>query len=1490
MVQKFTGDDAYDVNKWFRDLERALEMFRCSENEKLMAAMRKIGGTAATFMRSRDVVSYVDFKQKMLQYFGRTYSLQEVYNQLRERKLMAGESIKHYVAVMLEIAQRAPLPELDIVEAIIDGLQDRSNNISLLFGATTIDQLQTLINRYEKRRGAVPVPIRPAASAIQGGAVPKTYNKQWPTTETPVTQMPGAQPNRQSSSATATDMSQIRCFNCFEYGHYQGGCLKPKRPMNSCFVCGEVGHKKSQCPRRLNRTAAQQPQATAATSTTSVPTAAAGATDAAAANIGLVNECDENWDEPVGHDQLAADQTAEVRRLASQLQFKNLVSVAFQIRNKCIEVKESALFDSGSPACFVKRSLVPFIIDDKLLASNYRGLGNCKVNTHGLIKCHITFRGEKYTHFFFVLPDEDAIVPLLIGRDLMNVMNICLCQIQNNKNIIAKRVSHCYCQIHKNKNKNKLSYSKVDLLNLKKENKAKELKSDIVDALKSFDLFKRPQKNDEKIDSVPTSQGTDCPLFKEKCKSESELFIGAIDFDKKENMKDIEEVILLVDSNGINSDVKVDINPQLPESVACELKSIIKEKYLNKIGNKKMNSFSMKIKLIDNKPVHTNPRRLSYGEKREVQETIDKLLGEGIIQPSESPYASPIVLVRKNGKLRMCVDYRGLNKLTVRDNFPLPLIEDCLEYFSGKKYFTTLDLKSDFHQVPMHPESVPLTSFVTPMGQYEYLSMPFGLTNAPAVFQRIINSVLKKMIDEKKLVVFLDDISIATVTLDQQKAILSEALTLLAEAGLILNFEKCKVGYESLTYLGYRISEKGIGLNEMHIEAIKNFPVPRNTKEVEKCHGLFSYFRKFVRDFARIARPLTNLIKKGAVFEWTDDCMNAFLTLRKKLTEAPILCVYDPKRETELHTGASAKGFGAAIMQKQNDGKFHPVAYFSKCTSAAEANYHSFELETLAIVYALKRFRMFLQGIPFTMVTDCNSLMLTLSKKQINPRIARWALEFEDYNYTVRHRKGDQMAHVDALSRNFPVGEVDGSDVDLNIQISQSRDEIIENLRLKLENADIPGYILENGLVFRVNDQQKKQLYVPKEWEENVMRMVHENYGHMGIEKCATQIQKHYWFPNMREKLNKFIKNCLKCIYYSVPPRSNARNLHSIEKVPEPFHTLHIDHFGPLPSIKSKRKHVLVVVDSFTKFTKLYAVNSTNTKEAICAMKKYFEVYSRPIRIISDQGKGFDLGEFAQFMKDSNIKHVENSVASPQSNGQVKRANRVIKAILAKTTEPIEHSDWVKQLSGVEFAINNTIHCTTKQTPSKMLFGAEQRGEIIDELTEYLHANYSNDTENLNDIRKEAKRAIEKSQLESQKYHKSNHSEAIKFKVGDLVVIKHVDTTIGKNKKFNIKYRGPYCIRKYLGNDRYVITDVENCQLTQMPYENIIDSSRMKLWLEHIKNNDKVDEGNTIEISNNQRSDENYTDYEYLESSQLTNSGQLPDDFYTNYEFLDDDQ
>lgn len=353
-----------------------------------------------------------------------------------------------------------------------------------------------------------------------------------------------------------------------------------------------------------------------------------------------------------------------------------------------------------------------------------------------------------------------------------------------------------------------------------------------------------------------------------------------------------------------------------------------------------------------------------------------------MIRPSNSPYASAIVLVKKkSGKIRMCVDYRALNKLTVRDNYPLPLIEDCIDYLQNKRFFSVLDLKSGFHQVQMDPESVKFTAFVTPFGQYEYLKMPFGLKNAPAVFQRFINGIFRDMIDDRRIIVYMDDILIATENFDEHKRLVREVLERINLRALELNIDKCKFGFAEIDYLGYSVTSSGIRPNNSHIKSIQNFPVPTNAKQLQSCIGLFSYFRRFVPLFSQIAKPLQNLLKRDSPYNFKDECLNAFNELKSRLVKSPVLAIYSPERETELHCDASSIGFGSVLLQRQDDKKFHPISYFSKTASGAESKYHSFELETLSIIYALRRFRPYLEGIAFTIVTDCNSLTMTLEKK-----------------------------------------------------------------------------------------------------------------------------------------------------------------------------------------------------------------------------------------------------------------------------------------------------------------------------------------------------------------------------------------------------------------------------------------------------------------------------------------------------------------------------
>lgn len=936
----------------------------------------------------------------------------------------------------------------------------------------------------------------------------------------------------------------------------------------------------------------------------------------------------------------------------------------------------------------------------------------------------------------------------------------------------------------------------------------------------------------------------------------------------------------------INETCEIDINPQLEKGIKQQIEQLITDEYLCPNLAPTPYNYEMTIRLEKDTPFHYTPRKLSYDEREALREIIDDYLKRDIIRQSESPYASPIVMVKKkNGKYRKCINYRSLNKVTLRDNYPMPFIEECLEYLGNKRFFTTLDLENGYHHVRIAEESKKYTSFVTPYGQYEYNRMPFGLKNGPAVFQRYIHDCLRDLIDAGKVIVYMDDITIATDDLESHMEILTEVMRRLAKYELKLNLKKCQFAYETVNFLGYAASKEGIRPNESHIQAIKEYPMPTTLRQVRSCLGLFSYFRKFIPNHAKIAHPLQRLMRDNVKFVIDEKCKEAFAELKRKLITPPVLAIFDRSKETELHTDASAVGYGAVLLQRQGDGKMHPVYYYSKATSPEESRCHSYELETLAIVYALQKFDNYLRPIEFTIITDCSALSPTFDKKNLCPKIARWALALQHYHFRIQHRSGIMMGHADALSRCHNTERVDTRDyqaeimsriaavcalteeeldeninedeeyddeaemqkkipckivsvanqLELNfmVQATQNRDEKILILRTRLENERVDGFELKDGLVYRRDKKQRLQLFVPQEMEENVIRMIHEKICHMGIDKTHEQIKKNFWFENMKTKVDKFIKNCIRCIMCSPPARINERNLYNIPKKPIPFDTIHVDHYGPLPSIKGPRKHILVIIDAFTKFTKLYAVKSTGTNEVKVCLDKYYAAYSRPRRMITDRGSTFRSLDFAEYLLKRNIQHIKIAVKSAQANGQVERVNRIITAMLSKVTDPVDHSDWSKMLEQAEYALNNTTHCATKQTASQLLFGVDQRGEVVDYLTEFLQEILVDEPiQSLKQKREEASTAIHKSQEYNARYFESKNRPPKVYSEGEFVVLRHFDTTVGTNKKFNEKYRGPYVIHKVLPHDRYVIRDIENCQITQLPYDGVVEACKIRKWKE----------------------------------------------------------
>ncbi|KAL4147807.1 hypothetical protein QTP88_002156 [Uroleucon formosanum] len=549
----------------------------------------------------------------------------------------------------------------------------------------------------------------------------------------------------------------------------------------------------------------------------------------------------------------------------------------------------------------------------------------------------------------------------------------------------------------------------------------------------------------------------------------------------------------------------------------------------------------------------------------------------------------------------------------------------------------------------------------------------------------------------------MDDILIATEAVPEHFVILKKVFNLAAKFDLKFRLDKCSFLYECIEYLGYIIDEVSVCPSPRNIDSIKNYPIPKNQKQVRQFIGLASYFRRFIPNFSLIAKPLHNLLKKDIPFVFGNAEHCAFNTLKNQLSEAPILSIYTPSAETELHCDASSYGYGSVLLQRQITGKLHSVFYFSQRTTQAESRYHSFELECLAVVYSIKRFHIYLAGIHFKIITDCNSFRLTLDKQNINPRISRWAL-LQNYDFEISHGPETKMGHVDTPSRCHNILVLEANTFEQILSVKQEIDGKIVEIRNNLEVSSDKYFELREGLVY-CKDKGKLLFYVPQAMENNVIRSCHDDMAHIGIEKVVENIRRIYWFPDMNLKVRNYVFNCLKCIEYSLITGKREGYLHSIPKGDRPFLTIHVDHLGPLEKTKNSNKFILVIIDSFSEFIKCYPNRTTKTEEVVLHLKNYFRTYSKPKRLVSDQGTAFTSNDFKNFLLSESVEHVLIATGTPRANGQVEIVNRSIMPMLAKISEPI--NDWDRMIYKVEFAINNTIHRSTGQTPSR-LFGIKQ--------------------------------------------------------------------------------------------------------------------------------------------------------------------------------------
>lgn len=834
------------------------------------------------------------------------------------------------------------------------------------------------------------------------------------------------------------------------------------------------------------------------------------------------------------------------------------------------------------------------------------------------------------------------------------------------------------------------------------------------------------------------------------------------------------------------------------------------------------------------KPTFGPIYQLSENELKVLKEYIETNLRKGFIRPSESPAGYPILFApKKDGKLRLCVDYRQLNNITIKNRYALPLISELQERTNGAQIFSKIDLREGYHRIRMKEGEEWKTAFRTRYGHYEYQVMPFGLTNAPATMQALMNDILREFLDDFAIV-YLDDILIYSRTEKEHIQHVKKVLGKLLNNRMLINQKKCEWHVKKVEFLGHIVTTEGIQMDPAKVKAILEWPEPKSVKEVQSFIGLANYYRKYIKGYSIGTAVLTDITKKDLGFHWNDATQTAFDQVKKKFAEEPILSNHDPELEGIVEADASDRGIGGVLSQKDPQGKLRAVAFYSRKLSPAEMNYEIHDKELLAIVECLKTWRVYLEGAKHQVqiYTDHKNLLYFTTTKVLNRRQVRWAEELSKYHFKIIYRKGGENGKADALSRRAdyfdgqdrPSGAIlnvkkDGMEYNKGYLMATQRVEKDDTLLKEIKDAtgkdkvtkewfekQPEGITIHEGII-----HFEGLVYVPTNLRQKVVEQHHDPriYGHPGVGKTMEHVRRNYYFPGMRKSVEKHIAVCIEC----------NQNKHARHKpygdmrtptIPErAWKSIALDFIVKLPKSKEPMTGayydaILVITDRLTKYCYFIAYNEASTAEDLAYMflKTVVSQHGISEEIISDRDKLFKSKFWQSLMQQVGIHHKLSTAYHPQTDGQTERMNQTLEQYLRHYVD-YRQTNWVMLLPIAQFAYNTTSTETTKVSPFYANYGYNP--DMAKHGTTAIRAHRANMmVEQLVMLQKELAMDLRFIALRSKVYYDKRRSGEIDLKVGGkaFVLRRNMKTTRESNKLDHVKI-GPFEVLRDIKGTSY---------------------------------------------------------------------------------------